>query len=332
MQTHSIHIPAAEPPVNVQVVGPQTPVVARVVAILRKRGTGAVSTELGRALQNLRKRCAIARKLRQRGKPHWRGLGVQHVRRFDHMRRPDLYLVNCLHEDGTSPPAEVARAVFAVRRQSTGVPIVALIDETNADALRAAREAGATSFIGAGEAENEEAVSWRVSGWTPRVPQIIEEPPPADPARPSPREIAAAIAAVNTSVSLLPTPAARLARAAGWVRVDAPHLRDAESGRFNAKRIAAALGISLARLAPATGATQQALSTKPDSAKAQAGLASVARVLAALDELLPAEQRRMWLNTPHARFGGRTPLTLIEAGDAEALARAVEAALEGDPG
>lgn len=329
MHTHSIHVPAAEPPINVQVVGPQTPVVARIVAILRKRGTGAVSTELGRVL---RKRRAMAKKLRQRGKPHWRGLGVQHIRRFDHMRRPDLYLVNCLREDGTSLPTEVARAVFAVRLRSTGVPIIALVDETDAEALRAAREAGATSFIGAGEAQNEEAVSWRVSESTPRAPRIIEEPAPADSAKPSPREIAAAIAAVNTSLSVLSTPAARLARAAGWVRVDAPHLRDAESGRFNAKWIAAALGISLARLAPAAGATQQALSTKPDSAKAQAGLAAVARVLAALDELLPEEQRRMWLNTPHARFGGRTPLALIEAGDAEALARAVEAALEGDPG
>jgi hypothetical protein len=61
-------------------------------------------------------------------------------------------------------------------------------------------------------------------------------------------------------------------------------------------------------------------------------LLPIARVLAALDELLPAEQRRMWLNTPRERFSGETPLTLIERGEAAALARAIEGALEGEPG
>jgi hypothetical protein len=56
----------------------------------------------------------------------------------------------------------VARAVGGIRARRPAASIVVLIDETDPAALRAARDAGATSFIGAHEAGNAEAVSWRL--------------------------------------------------------------------------------------------------------------------------------------------------------------------------
>jgi hypothetical protein len=73
-----------------------------------------------------------------------------------------VYLVNCLRTDGTSSPEEVARSVGNLRRKVPLVPIIVLLDETDIEAVRAARRAGATSFIGPRETYNEEAVSWRV--------------------------------------------------------------------------------------------------------------------------------------------------------------------------
>lgn len=327
MHTHGTSTRAPGAPINVQVIGARTPLVQRVVSILRDSGAGSVSLT-----STHRRSLAVVLKQRLVRRSKERGKGFR--ARLRYMDRADVYVVNCLREDGTSSPTDVARAVGSIHARVPNASIVALIDETNPSALRAAREAGATSFLGASEAWNAEAVSWRLGGLRP-VEAAPASPRPHAPrkgTRPSPREVADAVAAVNASVSALPSPAERLARAAEWVRVDAPTLRDPESGRFDAKRIAAALGISLARLAPAAGVSQQALSAKPDSPRAQAGLQSVARVLAALDELLPSEQQRMWLNMPRAQFDGATPLALIEQGQAESLARAVQAALEGDPG
>jgi len=262
-------------------------------------------------------------------------------------RGVEVFLVNCLRADGTSSPEEVARSVGSVRRRAPRAQIIALLDETDADAVRAARRAGATSFVGSREASNEEAVSWRVLESSPAVAvagssggaltaRRVRPGKTASATRraaePSRRDVDAARAAVDASVAALPSPAARLAGAAELAEVDAPALRHPGSGRFDAKRIASELGIPVARLARVVGISQQGLSAKPDSPRAQDGLLPIARVLAALDELLPAEQRRMWLNTPRDRFGGETPLALIQRGEAAALARAIEGALEGEPG
>jgi uncharacterized protein (DUF2384 family) len=95
--------------------------------------------------------------------------------------------------------------------------------------------------------------------------------------------------------------------------------------------VASRLGISVARLAPAVGVAQQTLSARPDAKSAQPGLHDVARVLESLEDLLPDERVRMWLQAPIAALGGRTPLDLLLEGKSQALARYVEAVRDGSP-
>jgi hypothetical protein len=295
---------------TVRVVGPRTAVMNHVVRMLRERGGSTVEYPAN----------GIPKTPSGNGQP---ALGGDPDDGADgRLRGQEVYLLNCLRPDGTSSPRDVTRMVSGVRDRVPDASIITLIDETDSAALRAARHAGATDFLGRHEAGNEEAVSWRVL----EVRGTVQPSP-----RPSDAEVAAARARVDEAVAKLPSPAARQERVDSMC-VDAPRLRDPRSGRFDAKRIAAALGISRARLARGVGVSQQALSAKPDSPRAQAGLLPVARVLAGLDELLPADQQRMWLNTPRESFSGSTPLAWMEQGNAAAVARTVEAALEGDPG
>jgi hypothetical protein len=256
----------------------------------------------------------------------------------------DLYLVNALGPDGKTQPRDMARLVQSIRGRSSRAAIVVVLDETDPAALRAARLAGATGYLGAREVGNDEAIRWRVSDIVqdsqraaviPAVPNAAAARKAIPPARvtplgaPSDAEVAAARAAIREAVGDLPSPADRVARAAEWIRVDAPSLRDPSSGRLDARRIASVLGVPVSRLAGAAGVTQQALSARPDSPKAQAGLQPVARVIAALEEFLPAEHVQMWVNTPLQRLGGETPLAMIAGGRADVLARAIERALDG---
>jgi len=245
----------------------------------------------------------------------------------------ELYLVNALGRDGTTRPDRVARLVRSIRGRSSRAAIVVVLDESNPAALRAAREAGATSYLGTREAGNDEAIHWRVSDVVQRpeasAPEPISPPRVTPLAAPTDAEAAAARAAIESAMGGLPSPAERVARAAEWIRVDSPLLRHPGSGRLDARRIAAVLGVPVSRLAGAAGVSQQALSARPDSTKAQSGLQPIARAIAALEEFLPADHVQMWLNTPLQRLGGETPLAMIADGRAEVLARAIERALEG---
>lgn len=148
---------------------------------------------------------------------------------------------------------------------------------------------------------------------------------------PTADEVAKALARVEAGLRRRPTPRQALARAAKLVHIAAPELRDDGSGRFDARRVAARLGVSVNRLAPATGVSQQALSRRPDSPRAQKGLASVARVLAALGELHSTGTAKKWLNAPNPRMDDTAPLDLILQGRADEVSRMLERALEGIP-
>ncbi len=255
------------------------------------------------------------------------------------LREPEIYLVNALTADRTTEPTHVAQLVRSIRNRSSDVPILVLLDETNPAALRAARDAGATGYLGAREAANDEAIHWRV--WdavrasqratvpSPHARELLPAARVTPQAAPSAAEVAAAREAIEGAVDSFPTPAERLARAAEWIRVDAPALRDPKSGRLDAARIAAVLGVPVSRLAAVAGVTQQALSARPDSPKAQPGLQPLARVISALEELIPEAHRQMWLNAPLQRLRGETPLSMILDGRADVLARTLEWALEG---
>jgi len=323
---------------GVAIVGRHTPEVKHIAAVLSKEWwpptwTGPVTgTWFG-----LMSRGPGSRQL------HPRAYGTQARRSAG----PAIYLVNALGPDRTTEPDHVAQLVRSVRPGSSHVPILVLLDETNPAALRAARYAGATGYLGAREAANDEAIHWRVwdavrasqvatvlSPYTTRQktseePELLPPPRVTPQSAPAAEEVAAAREAIAGAVDSLPTPAERLARAAEWIRVDAPALRNPKSGRLDAARIAAVLGVPVSPLAVVAGVTQQALSARPDSPKAQAGLQPIARVIAALEELIPDAHRQMWLNAPLQRLGGETPLSMILAGRADVLARTIERALEG---
>jgi len=262
------------------------------------------------------------------------------------------YVVNALKPDGSTAPAEVREQVRAVREREPHAPVFVLLDEANAEAVRAARRAGATDFFGAAAASNPAALEWRViarlqrqgilrrveveSKTSPRRKTARSAPGLhvrlGEPVEPTAREVAKALARVEAGLKRRPTPKLTLARAAKLTTVAAPELRNERSGRLDAKRIAERLGVSVNRLAPATGVSQQALSKRPDSPRAQKGLASIARVIVALNELNPAGEAKMWLNTPHRGLGDAAPLDLILRSRADVVARMLEAALEGIPG
>jgi hypothetical protein len=329
---------------GIGLVGPRTAAMEHIAAVLRARWAAGPAvrrsgTEKGFARSRQRWGEYLTR-LKVAGQKVRRPASRAGGRRADTEQASvaELYLVNALGPNGKTEPRLVARMVRSVRFRSPHAAIVVVLDESNPDALRAAREAGATEYLGAREAANDEAIRWRV--WD--AVRDSRKPAPLAPgesllprARVTPRaapadaEAAAARAAVERAVDDLPTPAERVVRASELVEVDAPALRDWKTGRLDAGRIAAALGVPVSRLAAVAGVTQQALSRRPDSPGAQAGLQPVARVIAALGELLPAGHTQMWLNTPLRKLGGETPLAMILGGRADKLARIMERALDG---
>lgn len=255
-----------------------------------------------------------------------------------------VVVVNALGEERGMAPSTVTKLVQTAREQQPGKTVIVVLDEESPEAVRAARVAGASEFLGRDEIDNEEAVYWRFrnAALLHHVDLVLADAPAPDPVEPRPLTVRKsarlsrsavnnADAAIDPAVAALPTAEERRGRGPALLEIVAPDLRDAESGRLDARRIAAATGLSLAALARASGVTQQALSATPDSPGAQSGLLPIARLSNMLDEMFPPEHRRVWLQTPHPRFGGRSPARAIEEGDAELVMLSVESALEGHP-
>jgi hypothetical protein len=255
-----------------------------------------------------------------------------------------VVLVNTLKEKGSTTPGEVTRLVHKARTQKPARSVVVLLDEEDAEAVRAARVAGAFDFLGADEIRNVEAVFWRLYNATllasvfasakasaPEEPKKIRPLRVRRSARLSAARIREADAAIDAAVASLPTAEERRAHAADLLKVITPEFRDVRSGRLDARRIAEDMEMSIAALARAAGVSQQALSSKPDSPAAQVGLLPVARLSSILNQLFLPEHKRVWLQTPHPRFGDRSPIQAIEAGEAELVLLSVESARDGSP-
>jgi transcriptional regulator with XRE-family HTH domain len=150
------------------------------------------------------------------------------------------------------------------------------------------------------------------------------------PSRPrSATQIAIAEARIRAGAEALPSPAERRA-ASDILQVVAPDLC-ADSGRLDARRVAASMGLSLRQLARVAGVTQQALSATPDSRSIQGVLRPIARLSAVLDQAFPGERKRAWLQSPNPALGDIAPAEAIAAGRAEVVLLKVENALAGHP-
>lgn len=109
-------------------------------------------------------------------------------------------------------------------------------------------------------------------------------------------------------------------------------LHDPNSGRLDARRIAAYLRISLSSLAAATDRSVAAIHKAPAADSLQLPLAPVARTISMLSEILQSEECvRTWLHSPHPDLANQIPMRLILAGRAGAVADMLAAALAGQP-
>lgn len=108
---------------------------------------------------------------------------------------------------------------------------------------------------------------------------------------------------------------------------------DPDTGRLDAKRIAATYGVSLSVLARGLKITQSALSKRPTAAAAQVGLRELEFAWATLLDILGTDERvRAWLNAKSRHLKDRAPIDLLTGGSAETLANYIRSVITGEPG
>jgi CheY-like chemotaxis protein len=111
-----------------------------------------------------------------------------------------------------------------------------------------------------------------------------------------------------------------------------PELHDPVTGRLDAGRIAAYLGIPLSAFVKFAEISVAGLHKSPASLSLQERLIPAARSLTILSQLLGSRENvRTWMNSPHPDLGGRTPISIILEGKARAVSDMLEAALAGQP-
>jgi hypothetical protein len=224
--------------------------------------------------------------------------------------------------------AQAALATIDGGEHSTRLAAIALDYDLDASALLLLKQA--TDVYGrtrpeAGGGELRDTTFWRdVGARAASHERVVDssEAPHSEEAR------ARARARVREALPALPRAEDRRGAVSDLLGVTAPDLR-ASSGRLDARKIADRLGIALGRLAGALPVSRQALSALPDSLRAQEALDPIARALHVLDLLLPRERVRMWLNAPHPRLEGSTPVEALLDGRAERVAQLLEIARAG---
>ncbi len=127
-------------------------------------------------------------------------------------------------------------------------------------------------------------------------------------------------------------PAIRHEQTAAPLRIALPQLRDAGTGRVDARRVADYLGLPLKRLAEGLGLPYKTVHRNPAAEGIQDALQTVKRVLDILDGCFrQPELVRAWLNTPHPDLDGGTALEAILDKQAGAVLALLENALAGVP-
>lgn len=109
-------------------------------------------------------------------------------------------------------------------------------------------------------------------------------------------------------------------------------VHDPQSGRLDAKRVAAYLDVPLKQLTPALGKKYTAVFKSPSSAALQPSLAPIAHTIEMLVRMLGGRRTALaWLNRPHPDLDKRTPLSVILDGHASAVETVLANAMDGIP-
>jgi DNA-binding response OmpR family regulator len=210
---------------------------------------------------------------------------------------------------------EMPSLVQALRRVSPGSPVLVVVDRTKASSAAAGLAA-----LGAADLLLKPFTSFEL-GY--RVERCLQA---GSFARATAIRRAAERGELDFSSAMVPPVRTDVSRPAP----ESSPLRDPETGRLDAKRVAEYLGVPLKQFAEAIGENYKALHKTPSRASLQVKLLPVERAIALLDERLRDRGRvRAWLNTPHPDLGGRTALSVILEGHATIVSDMLEAAAAG---
>jgi hypothetical protein len=91
-------------------------------------------------------------------------------------------------------------------------------------------------------------------------------------------------------------------------------LHNPASGRLDARRLPAELGVPVKRVALAIGSKPAGVRKVPDAPRLQNGLARLERIWLGLVRLFAGNKRhaRVFLNAPHPALQGKPPIAFIE--------------------
>lgn len=216
-----------------------------------------------------------------------------------HLPEARFYIVDVPSGAGTQRVA--MRVMRKMHAKAPSTPILAVLHSPAEKALNDALEAGASDVIDA--PYDTLALSKRLRVLQQRLRRTTE---------PAPR-------AANLDLSAL--------------AVRRPDLHDPESGLVDARLVANALGISLARMARGLGVEYKAIHKTPTAARLQKPLMAIKEVLHLISQVYPAPaHQRVWLNQPVADLEGESPLDVILSGEAAVVESLLEDALAGHPG
>jgi DNA-binding NarL/FixJ family response regulator len=209
---------------------------------------------------------------------------------------------------------EMPSLVQALRRVSPGSPVLIVVDKTKTSHAAAAAALGAADLL-------LKPFSAFELGY--RVERCLQAGHVA-------RAAAVRLAAERGELDLSP-PMVPLARpSAARLATEFSPLRDRETGRLDAKRIAEYLDVPLKQFAEAIRENYKALHKTPSKASLQDKLLPIERTISLLDERLRDRGRvRAWLHTPHPDLGNRTALGVILEGHAVIVSDMLESAAAG---
>lgn len=140
------------------------------------------------------------------------------------------------------------------------------------------------------------------------------------------------VADLNSQIMALQEQLQALIRPAGGLQVILPELHDAASGRIDAQKMAAYMGVPLKRLAEGLQLHYKAIHRNPSAESFQPALKPAKRSLEILHEFFhKPETVRVWLNTPHPDLDGSTALETVLTDNSPAVLRILENAAAGVP-